>query len=289
MGYGEGSVMKLPALCLVAATLAAGAVAAGCSEETFATVVSDASVADATSDASIADAGANVDAGPFCEGLTPAPSFCADFDDGEPAEFGWSMSNVKPTGSGSLTADTLESRSPPASLEVRNETTSGVSVQTFLSRTVVAPLSVKGATLDYDVFLEDITQASDVKLSVLVFDEPSVPGDYAVFFTVKPTGSVLEECMPPLADGGPTPYFVTSGVRNVLPKKWVHVAMAFDFTKPQPTVKVDLDGHPAIEERALAAGYLRQLTFLQVGIVYADLVKGPLSFRLDNVVLRIVP
>jgi hypothetical protein len=289
MGYGEGSVMKLPALGLVAATLAAGAVAAGCSEETFATVASDASVADATSDASIADAGADVDAGPFCEGFTPAPLFCDDFDDGEPAEFGWSFNDIKPAGSGTMIVDPIESRSPPASLDVRNGTTTGVNVQTWLGRTLVAPLSVKNATLDYDVFVEDITQAVDVKLSLLVFDEPSVPGDYAVFFTVKPTGSALEERMPPLTDGGASPYFVTNGIRYVLPKKWTHVAMTFDFTKPQATVKVDLDGQPAIEERPLGAGYLRQLTTLQAGIVYADVVKGPIAVRLDNLVLRVVP
>jgi hypothetical protein len=281
--------MKPPARSLVTMALAAAWLATGCSEETFATVVSDASVADATSDASIADAGANVDARPFCEGLTPAPLFCADFDDGDPVQFGWNEIHVSPTGSGTLTVDTAESRSAPAALVARNQSTGGLGIQTWLGRALIAPPSVNGVTLDYDLFIEDIAQAADVKVAMLIFDEPSVPGDYALQFSVSPTGCALEERMPPLDGGTNGPYVVTSGVRFVLPSKWTHVTTALDFSKPTATVKIDLDGQSAIEERPLTPGYLRQLMNLQVGMTYADNVKGPIAVRLDNVVLRVVP
>ncbi|MDB4994510.1 MAG: hypothetical protein JWM74_1942 [Myxococcaceae bacterium] len=277
---------------LLAVPLAAACVAitlglpSGCADESFATI-EDASSGDA--DASSIDATASdADAPPvkFCDGLVPAPALCADFDRGEPAEFGWSRSDIQPEGSGTFTVDTAQSKSAPASLLFRSTYQPGGGGTNWVGRDIGASNQAK-ITLEYDLFVEDIANAFSVWVSTLKFVEPSHEGDYVVIFSAKANGAALEERMPP-SDGG-KPYNAVNALRFPIIAQWTHVAVVVDLKKTPPTVKIDLDGQPAIAERELTEGYLRGLTELDIGMPFANNVSGSVALRVDNVVLRIEP
>jgi hypothetical protein len=93
--------------------------------------------------------------------------------------------------------------------------------------------------------------------------------------------------MPP-SDGG-KPYNAVNALRFPILAQWTHVAVVVDLKKTPPTVKIDLDGQPAIAERELTEGYLRGLTELDIGMPFANNVSGSVALRVDNVVLRIEP
>jgi hypothetical protein len=297
MGYGEGSVMKVANLFLVSAAMGGLAVTlgltAGCSDESFVTSIEDASTSDAATDASSldatsSDASADVDAAPtkFCDGLVPAPALCADFDRGEPAEFDWQRSDIQPEGTGTLTIDTTQSRSAPASLVFRSNYPAGGGGTNWVGRDISAPDQAK-ITLDYDLFVVDIANAFSVWVSTLKFVDTSRAGDYLVIFSAKANGAALEERMPP-TDGG-KPYNAVPAIRFPIVAQWTHVTVVVDMKKPVPTVKIDLDGQPAIPEEPLTDGYMRGLTQLDIGMPFASNVSGSVALRIDNVVLRVVP
>lgn len=288
--------MKRANLFMVPAALAGLVVHAACSDETFATAVDasttidapgpqvDASLSDASADV-VADAG--VEAGRFCEGLTPPAAFCADFDEGDPATFGWTTRYAKPDAVGALVVDQNASSSAPASLFVTNLVgDTDKYAQAWLARNVSAPPTATRITFDYDVFLDDVAKASFVKLSFIRFTDVLRSGDYGIYLVASPGAFTLEERMPP-TDGGPA-NVTTSGTRYIQSKRWTHVAMTFDL-KPMVTVKVDLDGQPAIAEKALTPGYMRALANVFVGNVIASNVTGPIAVRFDNVVVRVAP
>ncbi len=272
--------------------LAGLAVWAGCSDERFATVedpsTRDAGAEATSVDVTSVDASTTVDAAPpkFCDGLVPAAALCADFDRGEPAEFGWPQRDIQPPGTGTVVIDSAQSRSAPASLLFRSAYPQGGGGSNWVGRDLTAPKQAR-VMLAYDLFVEDIANAFSVWVSGLRFVEPGIDGDYLVIFSAKTNGAALEERMPP-SDGG-KPYNAVPALRFPILAKWTHVAMVVDLKKEPPTVKIDLDGQAAIEEQPLTEGYLRGLTQLEVGMVLASGVTGSVALRIDNVVLRIEP
>lgn len=227
--------------------------------------------ADALSDAS--DAGDAAALG-FCDGLSPKPVFCEDFDSN--AVFSAQFTNVHVTAKGKLGADTAAFTSPPRSLLAQLQQAGTNADFAFLTRVFT------GAPTDLDYSL-------DVRIDALVAGESSVlaglvvgegtPAEHAMAMVASDGDLFFEESYP--TDAARV-FNDTLILGAALPKGvWVRVRMHLSIATHM--AEAFLDGKLA-KTFALHPAWAPALPQIDLGYTYVAKQTSPWSVHFDNVV-----
>jgi hypothetical protein len=234
--------------------------------------------------ASPADGGASPGDGGFCAKLSPAPAFCADFDEGNPVDFGWTEPDSNIGDAGFHGVDFGDAVSPTGSRLVKNPGGSGRLVNSLLRD---FPTSAgTWAHAAYDLRLEQLDPSENVLLSGLIFGPgPSDSEHYYVELIASQDRATLQEEVAP-ADGGPRQFPQTALARGLPVGNWIHVEMIVDFAAQANTILVN--GATALDRAPMAPSHRTGLAGLEVGLSYFMVgTAGPATARFDNVVVEL--
>ena len=138
------------------------------------------------------------DAGPFCARLSPKPLYCRDFDDGTPADMGWTLL-TRDVDAGALAID-LASPAPssPGSLLVGNNGISGpcnnCTIRNLMCMVFSRPLNTS-AHFAVDVRVDSIGTSDDGVVFGFGASTPGngVPGYFLDLLIRKSSATAAEE------------------------------------------------------------------------------------------------
>ena len=195
------------------------------------------------------DSGAPPDAaeagGPFCASLSPAPIFCADFDEGQPASFGWTSSALQ--AGGTVALDPQIARSPPNSMDsVCPSLDAGMDCYAILALHRVAPASEILA--GFDLWLDGLGNGTAQLANIELLDAQD-NATYAFDLDVNANGAfVVEEAV----GGGSFMQVATQG--SLVPQQWAHVAIDFAIVADAgsgATMTVDVGGVRVLDHHTI--------------------------------------
>ena len=262
---------------------------------------------DASAEASAGDAGSNdasadtpydappdvatpidssADAGTWCGQQSPAPTFCADFDEAS-LTGGWNAVNQT---NGTLTADSTNVSSPPhALLAATKATNANAMAQASLD---YDPLAT-GSNVHFELELRvgTLDAASNVVVGGVSVGPTGNGNDaYHAFLVVAASGAFVEEAFHQ-ATGEiyqDTPLSQSPAVGT-----YVHVALDLVLptaTGPAPTLTIRFDGNIVLGPRPLYGGGASGSLEIEVGAsVYPTVNVGPNALDVDNVLLNVSP
>lgn len=179
---------------------------------------------------------------PFCASQTPAPVFCADFDDDPPAALD-SFGTTEAV-SGALSIANTISRSPSRSL------LSSVTAGSASTAALVHPLgsSPSEVTLSTSILVTSWSP-TEARLATLRLTDGGPTTCLVWLGTSAKSYVVTERCTTNDVETGK---LTTDTARPVELRKWLHVRMALKLA-PQKTLTVDLDDVRVVDVAALDA------------------------------------
>jgi hypothetical protein len=200
-----------------------------------------------------ADAAQEAAPGKFCDGLSPQPTFCADFDHGT---FDNGYSSIDQT-NGTLALDTAASTSAPDSLVA-------TSVQTAPPQQVLAALyrvfttQGSGYHLAFDLRVDKI--ATGANADPIIGQIQLGTTGYGLSLIVNTSGALIEESF-----GKPTQYLRSSLSRPPVTGTWTHVKVDV-APPPNGTVTIHLDADNVMNLHPIPAGALNGAPTLTTGL-----------------------
>jgi hypothetical protein len=225
---------------------------------------------DAPAGADAPDAGADANLG-FCASLSPAPRLCADFDEGQPLQAGWTLLDLYPAGMmAKLDTNAL---SPPGSfLSAINP--SGAPSSARLQESVPALSS------HVHVAFAMLLQPTDGQFELCALHEVTQTGATSGLFYKEEGGKLLTYLDTLSSDGG------TTGIVHQLgapPSGWLHVEIDMDVSDTG-TVVVKHDGVVVVNDTNVpTATPSRVQLFVELGYYSSAAATGTANF--DNVVV----
>ncbi len=226
---------------------------------------------DARSDATAPDAGT------MCEGLSPTPFFCEDFDRGRPLDA--IFSSVSVTNGAALTVDQAgASVSSPGALSIvlPAATTGGMTAMGVRA----LPAAFSKAVLELDVRVDAMGDADEHD-----FVSFYKSGSREVGLEIRPNGVVVvDEDIPVVVDGGPDENKTVTSL--VFATEWVHLKWEVAvLDNGRATSVLRADG------KQVASFSTSNLPFLGGSLTVGERTIIPLTkpwrTRIDNVVLRL--
>jgi hypothetical protein len=225
----------------------------------------------------------------YCQGLSPAPVFCDDFDENKTSPFGFSYAH---TANGSLALLTSESISSPASLLAQTDvvTSSGKTVDTSVYATL--PLNFGqtfDGTLDFYGYVNGVDAPGGIAvLAQFGLTDGAGNGQYYVQLVATSNGAqpltlqVAEDYFSTCTHGLPVDHSVSS----VIPVgSWTNV----DFS-----IHVPFSGGPGTATLVVNGGSPAVTTIhvpvqdftpsIGIGVLYASTPSNGWSAAFDNVV-----
>ncbi len=168
---------------------------------------------------------------PFCQGLSPQPVFCDDFDESEPDPYGWSFAH---TTSGALQLDNSEYVSWPASLLAQTNVVTvaggGTAVDTSLYQTLQLTGQTFDGTLELDLRVVDVDFAGGVAVvAQFGLTDGAGGGQYYLQLVTTSNGKeplslqVAEDYFATSTKGTPTDHSVSSVIKV---GTWTHVKLS---------------------------------------------------------------
>lgn len=234
---------------------------------------------DATADATADAASDGASTAHYCASLSPAPTFCEDFDEPMPIVLS-DLGNLN-VGGGQLALDTSLARSGARSLLAHiDAVASGGQASAYLD----VPVSNKPFTsfaLELDLALEP----GDNESSIGAVEAASGSGEG---FVTDPTSVVVQE-----GQYSSPPSYPVHGVHAVTwgATAWHHLALSTQKTGlgGGGASSLSIDGVAvemfALDTRFVFANDLHVL----IGFTYVGGAAAPRSARIDNVVVRVLP
>jgi hypothetical protein len=236
--------------------------------------------ASASTDATPADGGsldATTDAtdaapdGPitFCTTVTPAPTFCADFDDPADASpsAGWTTTHVD-AGS-SLASSTTVYTSAPRSLHATSPT--GVVASVESTFTMLSTLSV-----EFDVRYASLPASGAGDVSPVLLTPPTFPG-FDVYYFAYANGSYFQEYGDDYSPGLAAPSLNT----------WHHVKISITTNGTTSTIDASVDGTAGWTNHTLKHAWpTPTIASVRLGLAGLYQVASAEAF-IDNVVVRV--
>jgi hypothetical protein len=225
---------------------------------------------DASMDVAIKDGPPSGDAGRFCDGVSPTPAFCEDFDQPTPPDV-TAWTGFTQTGGGKLSVDATYALSSPRSLLTEAPAISSGSGEAAAFPSL-GPAPSSSAKLSFDVSLTP----GDNSVAVAGF----VSNATNVYVVVGPSGIHLGEgaySAAPMYPSHPT-YPVTWA------KGWTHIDVTLKRAGSAATTSLSVDG--TVLETDFACDSRFTWGALQVGLGYFY-IGSPSAARqahLDNIV-----
>lgn len=221
------------------------------------------SAVDSTSDS----ADANV---PFCDTLSPKPTFCDDFE----GTYATRWSAKHPSGTGILSFDTGDSVGPPKPGHSLLAATTADETSYLEWSTSKVPASFH---LAFD-FRAEVLPTSDVTYVARVRVGSS---QYVAIYALPGNTSVQDFVYHP--DGGaPADHKASSAIAV---DTWTHVELDVSFGASPTTAKLRLDGTEVLSTD-LASDFSAGAPNLELGVAFVN-TAAPRRFRYDNVVLDV--
>lgn len=252
----------------------------GGTDEDAGVAASDASLGDAS--AALLDAAKNGEAsvltdsgGPFCEQHKIAV-FCADFDESDAAQFGFTGSSV--TDGGFLGVDPAIWKSPPGSLHAGNVALlSGMSTVADVQR-ATGVTAVTNMTVDFDLQADQLASTAAIESLAIVFSSATRS---AIQLNLSTTSSDLgEEILQ--TDGGKM--FFPHYLKTPIPTgTWVHLTVSLDFVAH--TISASVDGSPSVVDSPLNAGFTLGPLTINVGNAFSPGPTSGASVHFDNLLI----
>jgi hypothetical protein len=219
----------------------------------------------------------------YCASLTPAPTFCADFDDGDTTKL-WSdtvRGRVGTIGIDNATATPSLVVNLPTGKATTEEDTTLSAVLDKKVGTTANDLT----TLDFDILLETMETDPVVTLATMQFGDPNTPPGitYSVDLLASSTLTKFEEEV--YISGGYQ--YPMQPVSPLLPVgRWVHVTMSVQFSNH--TLTVALDHSPAPWQNTMNAAAVNGPLFFSIGgVYYSGATIGQTTLiHFDNVVIH---
>jgi hypothetical protein len=220
---------------------------------------------------------ADVDAGTYCETLSPTPTICSDFDvQALPA--GWDALS----GYGAFTGviDEENFTSPLRSIVFTTPVlAAGDSGSRALSAEIPTP--TQSFSIEFDILAEAL---DDTWNWFIVLESSSSNGTVTARFRARSGGYDIHESVEP-AGGGPIEYGGHSISGTPSATTWQHVKWSVDLSGTNAFSNVDLDGMIS-GGGSLMKGYLDNPT-LRIGIPHAQSPSVAQKLRFDNIVVRV--
>jgi hypothetical protein len=261
----------------LALSCALGAALAACG-----TLLGTAPEPDAIGDAAAAEG--SVEAGPgappFCVGARAAGpvAFCRDFDDGDPAAFGWTRTSVTVDAGFEVVAG--DSVSPPAALAVRLDP--GGPACGYVRGIVELPSFDPQVRVGFDVRVGDDASSANVRYFAVTLESSQ---DCTLIFTAGATASVNEQHS---YDAGT--YVNDHHVMTRYPERgvWTRLELAIDRAKG--TLELDVDGSPAFATPQTLSSACRATAprdvVVAAGVHCEQAQAQPIVVRYDNILVR---
>ncbi len=221
--------------------------------------------------------GGTSDSATFCAQHISA-TFCADFDESDAAQSGFTGSVA--SGGGFFSLDHVEFRSPPGSLFAGSFALEA-GTQSFgdvARTTTITPTT--SATLDLDLFADQLPPATaPIEALAIVFESPTRSALQLNLSTTN--GNVGEEIVQ--LDGGKS--FYPHNLADAFPTgAWTHVTIALSFSTRQVTVTI---GTAAPIVATINSDFVTGIAQLNVGNAYAPGPSPGSALHYDNVVLNV--
>lgn len=218
---------------------------------------------DGSRDAAVTEAGDGGDAGRWCDSLSPAPSFCDDFDDDGGPFARWTNQFLR--AGGTVSRDPGDFRSPPNALLAVSPPTATASAAN-LHRDVTTTVSTLHVAYDMKIDARD-TAAGYAEVNYIDFSTADVPFAFylRVYDDPNSTSTATIEAYPP--DGGVlnhdlpllgAPRFDT----------WTRVGVDIDLASATRTMTVTIDGATAAQQTLEPDLYAPGPVSVHVGIGY---------------------
>lgn len=235
------------------------------------------SPADAKLDAPADSVVEDVDAGTYCETLSPIPTICSDFDV-QTLPAGWDT--LAGFGGFAGVIDEGGATSPPRSILF---TTPVLADGDSGSRALLANLGTptKSISIEFDL-LPEVLNGSLTWLITL--EMGSSAGVAIARLRAWKNGFDVNESAVP-SDGGPNDYAGYSVTGTPTPSVWQHVKWDVDFSGANAFSNVDLDGTIS-GGGSLLKDYLADAT-LKLGVTFAETPSVAQKIRYDNIVVRV--
>ncbi|MEZ4264233.1 MAG: hypothetical protein R3B36_34515 [Polyangiaceae bacterium] len=233
----------------------------------------DASATEASVDAAADGPPPGVDAGvPFCKTVTPAPFFCADFEDGRTAR--QIFTSVEEHLGATVSVDNTDGRSSTGSLVLRFPGTAGAEG----AARVTLPASLTKLSVELDLRIDSFGEGDEHDFVGVFRNSAREAG-----LEVRPSGQLaFDEDVP--ADGGGDEEIKT-GLARVLTSGWAHVTWVVVVEDDLATSVVSVDGTQIGTVRSSPE------PFLDSELVFGETVIGKLEkewrSRIDNIVVRV--
>jgi hypothetical protein len=235
------------------------------------------SAADTALDAPADNVANDVDAGTYCETLSPAPTICSDFDV-QTLPAGWD--SLSGFGSFQGVIDNLAFTSPLRSILFTTPVLAdGDNGSRALSADIATP--TKSISIEFDVLAESL---NDTWTGLILLESSNSNGSVTARLRVRSSGYDINESAEP-AGGGPVEYegHAISGTPSAT--TWQHVKWSVDLSGTNAFSNVDLDGTISGGD-SLLKDYLDNPN-LRIGIPYTEAPSVALKVRFDNIVVRV--
>jgi hypothetical protein len=238
---------------------------------------------------SAGDAGVDaprVDAGTWCAQQSPAPTFCADFDESPLVGTGWTIVNQM---NGTLALDTTDFVSKPASAR---GTTGPVVAAGSAQASLEYDTSASGSSvhLELEVRYSQIDPGAELKTTGFAVTTAGGAELYTVYVIVAQTSAYLEESI--AGDGGQI-FHDTALSKIPALDQWEHLQLDVVLPTggaPAATATVRLGPDVVLDHHPLWGGGATGNILMTAGLeVYPQSAVGPSQLEVDDVLLSVQP
>lgn len=206
--------------------------------------------------------------GPFCESLSPKPTFCADFDKRALTD-DFELVNVP-------AIDTTLSRSPGRSVVARVEASATDRYCSLRRSLGITPNAVRIAI---QVYLDEYDDTRGVEIANLRMEKPG--GTCSLTASVRGGVWTLDEyCEGP---GSPDVNIVHDSTRPGARGRWTSVSFTADFATRKASLVID--GEAAWPEITLSPNMLKGPAALYAGVNYVQTGSSRVRLHIDDLVI----
>jgi hypothetical protein len=236
---------------------------------------------DAATDVVVAPSEAGcLSTGGYCASLTPAPTFCADFDN--PCTLPGKFASVTTSAGTSITVDSVEETSAPNALHVTQSSPSGQTGAWGAVRSFVVPKPGTSASLinvTLDFFVHALPTISTTRLGPIFLDATASGGPTVAFYLENDKSYFVVGDAQFSADSKP----------GATVNMWHTITMAF---KIEPTggsaITASLDGTLLFNDTSMQIALVpNQMLNVTTGYAPYNLASG--ETFVDNLVVNITP
>ncbi|GAC1543316.1 MAG: hypothetical protein NVS3B10_31530 [Polyangiales bacterium] len=224
------------------------------------------------------DAGGSGDArgGQFCKRLAPTPTFCRDFDEGEPVGTGFTFVGASP--GGTLDVDPAVSVSSTSSLHCAVPATAGGGPLEYVAEDVVVTRSLH---VELDALADGLGSATDEVTLLAISGHDAAGVQRSLLYYTTRTGAELEEESTPPFMNWPKPLPAPPELG-----KWTHYALDLVLAGDAPArVTLAVDGKKVLDDAALGQPWPAGGYRVSFGLSWINASRAAWSFHDDDLVI----